>query len=62
MLKNPPQIELGNIRVKKNYRNLAINDLTVQYPYYNDQLGDFIEYDKELLQRLGLEKDEIKKD
>ncbi|MFJ8513828.1 hypothetical protein [Lysinibacillus xylanilyticus] len=59
VLKNTPQIELGNIRVGKNYRNIILNGLTLEYPYFNDHLGDFIKYDKELLQKLGLNMDEI---
>ncbi|MFJ8265335.1 hypothetical protein [Peribacillus asahii] len=59
ILNNPPQIELSNIRVRKEYRNIPLNDLTLEYQYFNDQLGEFIKYDKELLQRLGLSMEEI---
>lgn len=59
ILENPPQIELGNLRVRKNIRNITLNGLTVEYPNFDDPLGDFIKYDKELLKRLGLNMEEI---
>lgn len=59
VMKTPPQIELGNIRVRKNYRSVTLESKTIQYPYFNDQLGDFIKYDKTLLQKLGIDSDKI---
>ncbi|MGG0889454.1 hypothetical protein [Cytobacillus horneckiae] len=59
LLESPPQIELGNIRVRKNHRNIKLNELTVEYLYYDDPLGDFIKYDKELLKKLGMDMEKV---
>ncbi|MFA9459161.1 hypothetical protein ACERJO_20770 [Halalkalibacter sp. AB-rgal2] len=59
ILRTPPQIELGNIRVRKNYRSFTLKSKTIEYPYYNDQLGDFIKYDKDLLRKMGLNIEDV---
>lgn len=61
ILRNPPQIELGNIRVRKEYRSITLQSKTVNYPLFHDCLGDFIEYDKALIQKLGIDMDQISK-
>ena len=61
ILRNPPQVELGNMRVRKEYRSITLNSKTVQYPIFTDKLGDFIKYDKELIEKLGVDMDKLLK-
>ncbi|WP_182813089.1 hypothetical protein [Bacillus sp. ME78] len=55
VLKNPPQIWLGNRRIKIEERKITLKNKTLDYPYLDDALGDFIKVDDETLKKIGID-------
>ncbi|MEH6933984.1 hypothetical protein, partial [Bacillus sp. JJ783] len=52
ILRNPPQVRLGNKRIKIEKRKISLKNKTLDYPYLNDVLGDFIKVDDETLKKI----------
>ncbi|WP_166689725.1 hypothetical protein [Bacillus albus] len=55
VLNNPPQIWLGNRRIKIEERKITLKNKTLDYPYLDDALGDFIKVDDETLKKIGID-------
>lgn len=60
ILSNPPQVVLGNKRLRLNYRRIPLLKNTVDYPFFDDALGDFIELDEKICKALGIDMNQLK--
>lgn len=59
VIKNPPQVVLGNVRTRLKHTRLSLMRKTVDYPFFDDALGDFFKLDDKILKVLGIDEDQL---